>query len=250
MAEAWRGLATAVRTLSVLPAPGRDAASLASALPWFPLVGALLGGMVWTVARGVGALWPEGAAVLAVAAAAALTRGLHLDGVADVADGFGGGRDREHALAIMKDPRAGSFGVVALTLVLLLKTVAFARLAATGQTLWIVAAGALSRAMQVELAATLPYAREDGTAGAFVRGARPWHRALAHLLALAVAWTVAGPAGLAAALLAWLVCRLIGATARRRIGGVTGDVLGACSEWTETAVVFAAALAGGWLLER
>ena len=87
-----RGLVTAVRTLTILPIPGRDAERLTASLPWFPFVGALLGGAVYglglLVGLAAGGSWPTGSAVVMVAAGAWLTRGLHLDGLADCADAF------------------------------------------------------------------------------------------------------------------------------------------------------------------
>src|SRR5512145_1363019 len=116
------GLVTALRTLTILPVPGSDASDMSRALPWFPLVGCLLGFLLWGLAWGFGFMavfWPGGTALVVVAASAILTRGLHLDGLADWADGFGGGRDKERTLAIMKDSHVGAFGVIALIIVLI-----------------------------------------------------------------------------------------------------------------------------------
>lgn len=265
-----RGLVTAIRTLTVLPTPGRDAARPASALPWFPLVGGLLGLLVFLPAWGlelVGDQWPEvgvykwpaGLAALLVLFGALLTGGLHLDGLADWADGFFGAREREKILAIMKDPRKGTFGVAALVLVLLLKWAALARIVEwTGLLPWIIAVAATSRFCQVELAASLPYARaEGGTAAPFVTGARPWHRVVAFILVMAVCVGACGPAGAGAPLVGWMVMRFFRRRWRKRIGGVTGDLLGAGSELVETALLFIAAAAGpelgnwtGWMWLR
>lgn len=247
-----KGLVTALRTLTVFPVPGRDAEKLSSALPWFPMVGALVGGILYTVARGAGALsplaWPEATAVLVVAGGAIITRGLHLDGIADWADGFWGARDKDRVLTIMKDPRVGAFGVVALVTVLLAKWVCVTRLAMAGDLRWIVVATIVSRTMQVGLAVSYPYARAaGGTAGPFVSGAR-WPHLLSALLiavALLVAMGRKNPLFLTALAIAWVMMRLFGAWCRRRVGGITGDLLGAGSELTETAVLLiGAALAG------
>lgn len=246
---AFGGLITAVRTLTVLRIPGRDADEMAASLPWFPLVGLLQGLCVSAVGGAVLAIgsvdWSGAASVAMVVTGIALTGGLHLDGLADCADGIGAGRDRVRALAIMKDSRTGAFGVLALIGAVLAKYVAYERAIDVTGMQGVVAAGILSRAVQVHLAVKQPYARETGTAAAYVRGATGRHLAWAAgsagvLLAitcwcgwqLAVLWVVA-----------WVAAVGWGRWCRQRFGGVTGDILGAGSELTEIAVLWAA----GWL---
>jgi len=248
-----RGLVTALRTLTILPVPGRDAQDLAAALPWFPLVGGLIGAALYGLVLACGQLpggWPAGAALAAVLGGIILTRGLHLDGLADWADGFGGGRDRESTLRIMKDPSVGAFGTLALVGVLLAKWAAVARLAESGAAVWMVAACVISRTAQVDLAVMLPYARaEGGTAAAFVLGARSGHRLAALGLALALGLAAVGPWA-AAALAAGVILDLaFGLWCCRRVGGVTGDLLGAASELVETAILVACAAPGTRMLE-
>ncbi|MBM3497084.1 MAG: adenosylcobinamide-GDP ribazoletransferase [Armatimonadetes bacterium] len=243
-----RGLVTALRTLTLLPVPGREAASVATALYWFPLVGLLIGLLQWGAGGLVNALavkgWPAGAAAAALAASAALTRGLHLDGLADWADASVVLAGRERALEVMKDPRIGALGAVALVSVLLGKWVALMRLATAGGLVWVLPACVIARAMQVELAATLPYARaEGGTAGSFVEGAGAAHRVVVLGAAALLVLVPFGGLGGAALLLAWLAARLFAWRCRVRFGGVTGDVLGAGSELTELLVLIVAALA-------
>jgi len=250
-----RGLVTALRTLSILPVPGRGAQEMASSLPWFAVAGCILGLILYGVALladlAMAGAWPQGTASAVLIGGVVLTRGLHLDGLADCADGFYGAWDRKRALAIMKDPHIGTFGVAALVLVLLVRWVALARLAASGLAFWIVGAYIVSRLAMVELAVWLPYARpEGGTGAAFVQGAPPAHG----LWALASAGILIvggfGAAGAAALAAGWAIAAMIGLYARRRVGGVTGDVLGACCEIVETAVlILAAAFAArlpGW----
>jgi adenosylcobinamide-GDP ribazoletransferase len=233
-----RGLVTALRTLTILPVPGKDAERFSDSLFWFTIVGLLLGSaeavLAWV---GVLAGWPEMAALLALGGGVVLTRGLHADGLADLADGFFGGRNREAALRIMKDPNVGSFGALALILIMLFKWVCLLELVRHG-TFGTIAAGVmLARMSQVMLAAAMPYARaEGGTATAFVEGAGWPHLLVALLSACAMLGVL--PAGkplrsivlMGAALLSAL---FVGALSRRKIAGVTGDVLGACSEVTE-----------------
>ena len=124
--QLWGGLVTAMRTLTVLPWPGRDADSPAAALPWFPLVGAIIGSIVYLVIMLLGTrlLWADGGAALALVVGVVITGGLHLDGLADAVDGWRGGRTRERRLEIMKDPHLGAFGSIGLFLVLFIKAAA------------------------------------------------------------------------------------------------------------------------------
>ncbi|MDD5309554.1 MAG: adenosylcobinamide-GDP ribazoletransferase [Deltaproteobacteria bacterium] len=246
------GLVTAIRTLTILPVPGPEAEEPASALAWFPVVGGALGFVLYGLCLladrvGLGS-WPEGTAFVVVFAGSFLTRALHLDGLADSADGFAAMKDREQTLRIMKDPRVGTFGVLALVAVLSAKWIAVTRLVETGTALWLVAACVVSRAVQVELAVTLPYSRaEGGTAARFVTGARPVHRLAAWSTALLLLAAVTGPLGLASLVAGFAAAKVLGRWFTRRVGGVTGDLLGASSEIIETALLFAFATAGNLL---
>lgn len=242
-----RGFVTAMRTLTVLPVPGRDAEQFCSSLHWFTAVGLLIG----TAEAGLGMLgiyagWPELAALLPVIGGILLTRGLHADGLADLADGFFGGRNRESALRIMKDPNVGSFGAIALVLLLLAKWVVLLRLVRTGGFDIIVSGVVLARMAQVVLAERLPYARtENGTATAFVNGASPVHLISALVSGVVIVAVVMRLSTLPSAVLlltALVTAAAVGLLGIRKIGGVTGDVLGAVSEITEVAVWTAGAL--------
>lgn len=196
----------------------------------FPLAGAvvgLAGGLVFAGAAALG-LPPWPAAGLAVGAEILLTGALHEDALSDLADGFGGGADREAKLAIMRDSRAGAYGVTALCLALILRTGALASLAAAGSGAVLgalVAAGALSRAAAAVALALLPAARSDGLGAS--QGAVPdrvvW---LAVVLALVLAVLGTGWAAAGAVLGAGLGTAAVMVLAQRQIGGQTGDVLG------------------------
>jgi len=230
-----------MRTLTILPTPGHDADNPASSLGWFPLVGLLLGGIIMLVLRALGALPVRVplslAALLVLAVGTLLTRGFHLDGLADWADGWWGGYDRERILAIMKDSHIGTFGVLALIFAILGKLLCYAALLSGGAYVWILLSFVLSRVGMVDLAVAHPYARaESGTAARFVQDARPLHWLLAVGLTVAILLLCPGlPVRHAAMglLIALLVSRLFGMRCRKRIGGVTGDVLGAGSELIE-----------------
>lgn len=214
-----------------------DAADVGRAAPLFPLVGAAVGGTV-ALAGSLAAreLPPLLAGALALAAGALLTGALHLDALADVADGLGG-RTREDALRIMREHTVGAYGTVALVSSLLVKTVAVGALLSIDGGAWsLVAAGGLSRAAIVPLAVALPYARAGDGKGRVLEGAGPRAAVVAALLGLALSLSfglrgLVLAAAVAAFTLGW------GRFCRRRYGGVTGDLLGACCELAETLVL-------------
>jgi len=224
-----------------LPVPGRDADGPASSLGWFPLVGLLLGGIVILALRALGTLSvqlpPDMVALFVLVAGTFLTRAFHLDGLADWADGWWGGYDRGRILSIMKDSHIGTFGVIALVLALLGKWTCYAHLLSGGNYAWIPLSFVLSRMGMVDVAVAHPYARaESGTAARFVQDARPRHEWLAISLTAAILllWPELPLTHAAMGLLlALLVARLFGMRCHRRIGGVTGDILGAGNEFIE-----------------
>lgn len=199
----------------------------------YPVIGALLGlgaGLVYWLLAALGVAQGP-AAALTLAALVVAAGALHEDGLADAMDGIGGGRDRAHALEIMKDSRLGAFGGCALALSFLARWSAIAALSPAAAILALVAAGALSRAAMAAVMAGLPPARPDGLS----QGAgRP--DAAAALAAGAIGLVAAllcGWAGLAAALAAALGAGWIAWLARRKLGGQTGDVLGAAQQLAE-----------------
>lgn len=243
----WRdeiGLATAF--LTRLPWPGTLPVDrrLMDAAWAFPAVGAAVGlaaACGYWLADGAGL--PAGAAaVVAVAVAALATGALHEDGLADLADGFGGGRNAEAKRRIMRDSHIGSYGVLALLLVTAGKLAALAALPDAGTAaVALVSAHALARAAIPALAWWQPPAAADGSGRA---AGRPgvagvfWAAAIGAGLALTV---LPGGIGLAAALAAAAAAIAIGWVARRQIGGVTGDVFGAAEQACELAVLLVAA---------
>ncbi|MEI6564162.1 MAG: adenosylcobinamide-GDP ribazoletransferase [bacterium] len=234
-----RPFITAIRTLTLLPVPGRDSASLAAALPFFPAVGVLIGALVVLVLYGASLTgWITGAGVLAMIAAVWITRGLHVDGLADLTDALGAGRTRERRLEIMKDPHTGAFGVMAIMADLLLKSVALSHLASLGQWSLALVPFIVSRTAQVMLAVTLPYARaEGGKAAAFVQEARPFHLVLALAAATAFCLAATGLTGLILLLQGLVAAFLLRLWMKHHFGGVTGDLLGASNELIETGLL-------------
>jgi adenosylcobinamide-GDP ribazoletransferase len=228
--------------------PLRGAAKASGALvqaSWaFPVVGALVGAggaFVYWAAAALGlAGFP--AAALAIAATMLLTGCLHEDGLADTADGFGGGRDRAAKLAIMRDSRLGTYGACALALSLLLRWSALAAVATpSAAALALIAAHAAARAVLPAFMWALPAARSDGLA---VDAGRPslYGAASAGVIGMAVLGLALGPsAGLVAVALAAAEGALLARLAMRQIGGQTGDVLGALEQAVEIAVLLTAA---------
>jgi cobalamin 5'-phosphate synthase/cobalamin synthase len=241
--------------LTVLPVPATATASTRGVLPWAPLVGLVLGGIATGVAV-MGDRWvsPLVGAVLAIASLAVLTRGLHLDGLADTADGLGPLRARDRALQVMRQSDIGPFGVATLVLTLLLQVACLeALLRADGgwAALWTAVVVARLAMARTGLPG-VPIA-EGSSLGALVAGtvSRAWFAGClvvggGALVGVALLVPGGGPA-LAARLVGSAVAGLLAAEvvhrrARARLGGVTGDVMGAMSETTTAAVLLVAAV--------
>ncbi len=242
----------AIAFLTILPArlPAElPVDGLRRSAGFFPLAGWLIGGFL------AGCAWlcnwaglpPLVSAVLLVTCGAWLTRGLHLDGLADLLDGLGGGQTPERRLAIMKDSATGAFGVIGLVLLLVLKVACLAALVANGgEPLFfaLLAAPVAARWAMTTLACGVQYPRATGTGHAFVGKIGPKELALGGLLLTPLIWWYwsAGLIILGAALLpaVWLRGKVT-----KALGGVTGDVLGASCElgevcgWLAAVVVLA-----------
>ena len=236
-------LRSAVAFLTVIPVAageGKPGARLGRA--YFPAVGAVLG----LVAGSVFALFaaiatPMVGAVAAVAVLAALTGGLHLDGVADAADGLFGRGDRVQRLEAMRDPRVGSFGAIALIVVLLGDVAALSALAPAGAIVALVVAGALSRWAMLWVIASLSYVRESGLGVAAGGANRAFDLILGSALA-ALACMLDWRHAAVAVLLVAVSALVVGVVARRRIGGATGDIYGATCEISQLAALIAFAV--------
>ena len=180
-------------------------------------------------------------AVLVTGYLAAVTGGLHLDGVADVCDGMGGGRgDPQRTLEVMRDPRVGAHGVVGLCLLLLGKCALLARCLDTGLDSALLLAPVCARASMVPLL-TLPSARPGGL-GDLVRPPHPHRATLINLLLVAFVIASNAPQLWFAPCGCLIAMAFLGRWARRELGGISGDVLGATVEWAELGFLFAAAL--------
>ncbi|HSI60987.1 MAG TPA: adenosylcobinamide-GDP ribazoletransferase [Ideonella sp.] len=260
-----RLLAVALQFLTRVPVPaalGFEPAWLNQCVRWFPLVGAAVGLWGALVLALAAAVWPPTvAALLCVAATLWLTGAFHEDGLADTFDALGGAVPREKALAIMKDSRIGTYGAAALVLALALRAALLAALLARGllpAAAALLASQLLGRTGAVLLMALLPYAGDAEHAKAKPLATSVAGRGAAAAVLVAAVCSVACCGGLwlaglpaqglrwcAAALAAVAVVGLMRRWLRRRLGGYTGDTLGATEQLTEIAVL-AVFSATGW----
>jgi adenosylcobinamide-GDP ribazoletransferase len=240
------GLRLALSWLTIVPA-GRpvqvDRAVARHALHWAPLVGAGLGLLAAGLLTALHAVGTPSllAGLVVVAALAALTRAMHLDGLADTADGLGCYGGPQRALEVMRDGATGPFGVIALVLVLTTQAAALGALAETGRPVPVVLALIAGRAAFGWCARTgVPAARATGL-GVLVADSQPPIVAVAWSAILLAAGLVAVPGrpwqGTLAVAAAGLVVVATSAHTHRRFGGVTGDVLGAAAELTTTVIL-------------
>jgi len=237
----------AIRFLTIFPVPGKighGSAELGASTPFFPVIGLLLGGiaaaislLLWTV------LPPPTAAVLLTTVLLGFSGGLHLDGLADTADGFFSARPRERILVIMRDSHIGAMGVIALVLVLLLKVSALSGLGRFDALRAAVLMPVAGRCAILILMALLPYARPEGGLGTlfYTRRSRltgGW----AFFFFSALAWLLFGSGCLLLIAVFMLIIAGFSLLCTRTIDGATGDTLGAVCELSEacTAVAVAA----------
>ena len=244
---------TALQFFTRLPIPrwvGFDPAWLNQASRYFPLVGvvvALITGAVYVLAFKF--LPPAIAVILSVAAGIYVTGAFHEDGFADMCDGFGGGMTQERVLEIMKDSRIGAYGAIGIFCLLLLKCAILTQIPPSRVLAALLLAHPMSRLMAVSLIWRLDYARAEGKAKPLAQKMRTMEFAIAAITALLPAlmliylgwlsWTML-ISGFALALVAtlWLARKFV-----RRIGGYTGDCLGAVQQVTE-AIFYLCVLAG------
>lgn len=231
-------LAAVLLTRVPLPHLPQDAFAKGAAAVWaYPLIGIAVG--AGGVLVGQLALWlglpVYGAAILTLITMMLLTGAMHEDGLADVFDGFWGGYTPERRLEIMRDSQIGTFGVLALILVSLLRLSAIAALLVSW---WpaIVAGAVLSRAVMPTLMSTLPHARKDGLSRSVGQPASGTTVA-ALCIGVLVTLFLIGGAALIAICAALVVALGIATVAKQKIGGQTGDVLGAVQQLSEAAVL-------------
>jgi adenosylcobinamide-GDP ribazoletransferase len=241
---AWaHDAATAVIFLTRVPVPWTVpdvTARIHRCTPWFPAVGVLVGGvgaLAWWLAALV---WPPViAAIVAVAVTVLATGAFHEDGLADTFDGLGGSPERERALEIMKDSRVGTYGAVVLFLALAGRIAALTALGGLAPAA-LIGAHALARCSSLPPIRWLAYARSDGGTGKPFAGGISVNGLIAALAGTALLTLVLfGGAAPATWIAAALGAGLILAWSRARLGGITGDTLGAANQTAELAVYLA-----------
>ena len=245
----------ALQFFTRIPIPrwvGFDSAWLHHASRYFPLVGLLVGAIAATVYWAAASVWPAPVAVLlSTAASIYLTGAFHEDGFADMCDGFGGGMTRERVMEIMKDSRIGTYGAVGITLLVALKCMLLAMLEPAMAIASLLLAHPLSRLAAAALIWRLDYVRDEGKA-------KPLGKDMTDTEFLIAACGAAVPAAIlgAAGFLPWLSIALatafaaiaatwMGAKCVRRIGGFTGDCLGAVQQLSEVAIYLAVLACAG-----
>lgn len=209
----------------------------AESLGWYPAIGLLIGLALFGADELLSEVLPPGPiAAILVALLALLSGGLHLDGVADTADGMAVQGDRDRRLAVMRDGTSGPAGVMALVLMLLLAWSALASLDGPLRSGALVLGPALARWAVLPVAAMIRPARADGLGQAIHIGVWPFAAPLATLIAAGAAVLLFGVGGLVVLLIAGGAALMVAALAARLIGGVTGDVFGASIEAAQVAV--------------
>ena len=234
--------ASAFQFLTRVPMPrlAYDTKALSRSAKFFPLAGLVIG--LATALLFVGLLPHLPAAVAALGAVlftTVVTGGLHEDGLADAADGFGGGWRREQVLEIFRDSRIGSYGAIAVAFSILSRTLLIAALPRALAVQYLVAAHVLCRWTVLPLGCVLPAARNDSGQGArLARQISVLSLAMGSIFAIATAAYLLRASASTAVLAALAVTALSGLYYHRRIGGVTGDCFGATMQLTEIAVYF------------
>jgi adenosylcobinamide-GDP ribazoletransferase len=243
------GLRSAVALLTRIPiaGAGRDGGPAARAVRWFPVVGAAIGLAVAGAYAGAALVLPSPvAAAIAVAAGVVLTGGFHEDGLADTAEAVGGSFDRDEAIRILRDPRLGTYGVLALVLSVVIRTTALASLTAAAAAALLPVAHGVSRAAVAGVLAAVRPAAEDGMGASYGRAVTRRDVVPALGFALILAGLALGPWAPAVAGLAVVAALVATRGPVRRLGGITGDVLGAVQQAVEVVVL----VAGAALVER
>lgn len=232
-----RGLIVALSFLTRIPVRHRHEPSIGLAAPWFPTVGLLVGALVGAVAWGIGNLTTSlvGAAV-GVLFGVLITGAFHEDGLADIADAFVGGWNVEDRLKILKDPLHGSYGVAALSGSIFLRIIALGALEPKTMFFAAVAAHCMARTTALALMLTTKLARHDGLGADYVRNLPVKTAILSIFIAVFICgfilqWWIIG---------VFIASFCSGATVRwwskRKIGGITGDVLGGAEQIAEAAI--------------
>lgn len=246
------GFLAALRFLTIIPLPGGRVSpkEVGGSIVYFPLVGAIIGlillGLNWVLNL---LLPPALVNILLVVSLAIVSGGLHLDGFVDTCDGMVGHKTVPQRLRVMKDSRAGAFGIIGVCLLLLVKYVALNSVPVLWLMPTLVLMPVLSRWAMVWAVFTYPYAKPSGLGKAFKREVSLSGFLVATVIALAIAVIPAQLAGLVIMFGVWIVVTAIAFYFKGRFGGLTGDTYGAINELAEVSVLILVCLLAhiGWL---
>lgn len=241
------GIRRALGFLTVYPLRASDTwtpETLGSSMVYYPLVGLFIGCALWVLFLLLSALFsPLIVNVLLLGGLVFMTGGLHIDGLADTVDGLNGGYSREEVLTIFKDPHVGSMAVVSIVFVLLLKYACLNGLSYDAMWPALILMATLSRYAMVQLACFSPYARATGGLGEpFVHGIRQDHFRAALLLTIMIVLLCGGMRGVFIGVLVSLATLGYQTYFLKRLGGITGDVLGATNEINEALILILATM--------
>ena len=233
---------TALRFLTIIPVPGEQVfrdEDMGKSMAFFPLVGLLIGLVLAGIRYVLGMVLPSPVAdILVIAVLVMMTGALHLDGLADTSDGLAGGKDRERTLAIMRDSRIGSFGVVGLVIILILKAAALIEIPAGIKREALMVMPVLGRWSTVQLATWINYAGKGyGTGLAFTQYVGRKEGLFSTIITAAIVAVIFGVRGVFVLLTVAVLTLFLGLFFKKRIGGVTGDIMGAVCEISEVGVL-------------
>jgi len=234
-----KGLSAAISLLTIVPVPRVMPAGLKLSVAWFPLVGVFIGSTLAVLHIGLLVVLPSlAAAAVTVTSGILLTGALHEDGLADTADGWAGSTAPEEVMRIMRDPRTGTYGALAVSLSVVLRVAAVSELHGFGVWAGLVTAHALGRGTAAGIMGA--FAPASHGLGAAHRGTR-WACVYGIVGATAIGVTVLGLWGIVFGIVAGVVTVAMGRMARQRVGGYTGDILGATEQIVEVSLLLLAA---------
>lgn len=243
-------LIAALQFLTVCPFVSRvscDERDIGRSTPWFPVVGLLIGAVVALLDCGMNMVFPATiSSVISVIALIAASGGLHADGLADTCDGFFSSRPRERMLEIMRDSRTGAMGVLGIVCVFSLKVAALAAVPPSLRWRALLLMPFAGRCSMVVQLALLPYARTGGLCSVFVQSLRRWDVIQTLLILSAVGLLVSTSYGACVVGVSIVAIIIFSSWCRGKIGGFTGDTLGAGCEIVE---LIPALVAAAWIVK-